>query len=62
MKRAAVVSCPQCGNEVVWGSESPYRPFCCERCKLVDLGQWASGAYRVPLEENGPDQETPSQA
>ncbi|MGH7275029.1 MAG: DNA gyrase inhibitor YacG [Nitrospiria bacterium] len=38
--------CPICHNEVVWG-ENPYRPFCSERCKLIDLGEWASEGYRM---------------
>ena len=45
------VTCPQCGTRVVWAPESKYRPFCSERCKLIDLGAWASEAYRVPVEE-----------
>lgn len=46
-----VVACPQCGKEVVWNSESRYRPFCSERCKLIDLGQWANEDYRIPVDE-----------
>jgi endogenous inhibitor of DNA gyrase (YacG/DUF329 family) len=56
MKKPPVVACPQCGKEVVWNSESPYRPFCSERCKLIDLGQWANEDYRIPVEEQQPDQ------
>jgi len=56
-KKPAVVACPQCGKEVVWQSEiSPYRPFCSERCKLIDLGKWAEGGYSIPL-ENPPEDE-----
>jgi len=51
-----VVACPHCGKEVVWSSESRYRPFCSERCKLIDLGQWANESYRIPEEEQQPDQ------
>ena len=51
-KKPAIVTCPQCEKEVLWDKEaSPYRPFCSERCKLVDLGQWASESYSIPLEE-----------
>ncbi|MGH8635778.1 MAG: DNA gyrase inhibitor YacG, partial [Burkholderiales bacterium] len=35
---------------VQWGPESRFRPFCCARCKLIDLGQWATEQYRVPDE------------
>ena len=56
-KKPAIVACPQCGKEVVWNKEaSPYRPFCSERCKLIDLGQWAAGSYSIPLETQ-PDDE-----
>lgn len=46
------VSCPQCGNNVPWSSANPYRPFCSERCKMVDLGAWATESYRIPVAEN----------
>jgi endogenous inhibitor of DNA gyrase (YacG/DUF329 family) len=46
-----LVSCPQCGAPSPFSPDNPYRPFCSERCKLIDLGQWASETYRVPLEE-----------
>ena len=39
---ATVVECPTCKAPVEWGEQSPYRPFCSERCKLIDLGAWAS--------------------
>ncbi|WP_456373298.1 DNA gyrase inhibitor YacG [Thiolapillus sp.] len=37
-----VVACPTCGKPVKWAPESRWRPFCCERCKLIDLGEWLS--------------------
>ncbi len=43
--------CPQCGGESVWSPDNKFRPFCSERCKLIDLGAWASEAYRVPVQE-----------
>lgn len=43
--------CPQCNAAIVWSTDNPYRPFCSERCKLIDLGQWATGAYRIPQVE-----------
>lgn len=50
--RKPVVPCPQCGKEVVWDSQlSPFRPFCSERCKLIDLGQWAAESYSIPVKE-----------
>jgi hypothetical protein len=45
------VTCPQCGARVEWAPASKFRPFCSERCKLIDLGAWASESYRIPLAE-----------
>lgn len=52
MTQTRFVSCPRCGAEVAWLPQSSYRPFCSERCKLVDLGDWSTEKYRVPVEEN----------
>jgi hypothetical protein len=45
---ARVVNCPTCGKPVAWKPESIHRPFCSARCRQIDLGAWASEAYRVP--------------
>ncbi|MFI8978930.1 DNA gyrase inhibitor YacG [Pseudomonas sp. BMW13] len=42
------VQCPTCGAPVEWKTESTYRPFCCERCKLIDLGAWAAEEHAIP--------------
>ena len=42
-----IVKCPQCGAPVTWTAESKWRPFCSERCKMLDFGAWASERYRV---------------
>lgn len=42
------VRCPACGKAVEWKPESTWRPFCSARCRQIDLGAWASEAYRVP--------------
>lgn len=44
-----LVSCPQCGHAAPWDPANRFRPFCSERCKLIDLGQWASEGYRIPV-------------
>ena len=44
-----IVRCPACGEETPY-EENPFRPFCSERCKLLDLGKWAAEDYRVPVE------------
>ena len=46
-----VVKCPTCAKEVRWTPENRFRPFCSERCKLIDLGNWVSGRYAIPAEE-----------
>ncbi len=46
-----VVACPTCGKPVEWTQASAWRPFCSERCKLIDLGAWATEQYRVPVVE-----------
>ncbi|MEJ2567237.1 MAG: DNA gyrase inhibitor YacG, partial [Gammaproteobacteria bacterium] len=35
------VNCPTCGAKVEWNDQQPWRPFCSERCRLIDLGKWA---------------------
>ena len=40
------------GKPVEWGPQSPSRPFCSERCKMIDLGAWATESYRVPIVED----------
>lgn len=46
-----IVDCPNCGEKVVWEQTNPFRPFCSERCKNYDLGQWAQESYRIPDED-----------
>lgn len=43
-----VVRCPACGGDSVYAPTNPYRPFCSQRCKNMDLGAWASESFRVP--------------
>ena len=61
-KAPAVIACPQCGKEMVWSTDNPYRPFCSERCKLIDLGRWAAEGYRIPQPGSGAEEDPPSQA
>ena len=41
------VPCPYCQKSVEWKKENKYRPFCSERCKLIDLGEWNSERYSI---------------
>jgi len=61
-KRATILRCPTCRTIV--GKKDEDFPFCSERCRLIDLGKWASGAYVISspvhdisdaIEEAGPD-------
>jgi endogenous inhibitor of DNA gyrase (YacG/DUF329 family) len=45
--KAPIVDCPACGRKVAFEPANRWRPFCSERCRTVDLGAWASGAYVV---------------
>ncbi|NQY64342.1 MAG: DNA gyrase inhibitor YacG [Alteromonadaceae bacterium] len=41
------VSCPNCQKDVIWQTESTYRPFCSKRCQLIDLGEWADEGHKI---------------
>jgi endogenous inhibitor of DNA gyrase (YacG/DUF329 family) len=41
------MKCPTCNKEIQW-QDNPFRPFCSERCKLVDLSKWVNEEFRVP--------------
>ncbi|MBV1913308.1 MAG: DNA gyrase inhibitor YacG [Cycloclasticus sp.] len=45
------VKCPTCQKEIPWDKTSPFRPFCSERCKLIDLGEWASEKHAIAGEK-----------
>jgi endogenous inhibitor of DNA gyrase (YacG/DUF329 family) len=45
---ARIVRCPTCGKGVKWTPGNAFRPFCSERCRLIDLGAWAGGEHRIP--------------
>lgn len=47
-KRA--VACPTCKQLTEFSPDNPYRPFCSKRCKLIDLGSWATEQYAIPAD------------
>jgi endogenous inhibitor of DNA gyrase (YacG/DUF329 family) len=51
---ASMVRCPTCGRPVEWSEGSTYRPFCSDRCRLIDLGAWLSEERRIPDESSTP--------
>lgn len=52
-----IVNCPTCAAKVEWSEASPYRPFCSERCRQIDLGAWAEGKYTIPAVEPPKDED-----
>jgi len=45
--------CPTCGREIEWSERFPYRPFCSDRCRLIDLGAWLREEHSIPGEASG---------
>ena len=45
-----IVKCPTCKKDVEWTTTSKFRPFCCKRCRLIDLGEWASENHTIAAE------------
>lgn len=45
-----MINCPTCQKATPW-QNNPYRPFCSDRCRLLDLGCWADEEFRVPAED-----------
>jgi len=41
------LACPSCKKTVLWNDDFPHRPFCSDRCRLIDLGEWASENHRI---------------
>ncbi len=50
------IHCPTCRKLTPWDGNQ-FRPFCSERCKMIDLGAWAGEEYRIPAEEKPEDEE-----
>lgn len=55
------VKCPTCGKEIEYSSANPWRPFCSERCKFIDLGEWASDGYVIEGDPGSADRMTPEE-
>jgi endogenous inhibitor of DNA gyrase (YacG/DUF329 family) len=51
------MNCPICKKEVSLGD--PDIPFCGPRCRVIDLGNWATGKYAIPAERLEPEQSEP---
>ena len=59
MAAPRIVTCPTCGKHVEWTPEAKWRPFCSDRCKMIDLGAWANESYRIPAVERDDDEPPP---
>ncbi len=49
------VKCPSCKKEIEYNAQNPFRPFCSERCKILDLGDWAMEKHAIPEAESEAD-------
>lgn len=54
---AKTVTCPNCGKKVPWKKTERFKPFCSERCKLIDLGEWVMEKKAIPGEPLNSDDE-----
>jgi uncharacterized protein len=52
-KKVRSLRCPTCRNLVLAGGEN--FPFCSDRCRLIDLGKWASGGYKISTPTTDPE-------
>ena len=50
------VPCPRCGAQAPYSPDNPWRPFCSERCRTIDLGAWATESYRIPVPDTQADE------
>lgn len=58
MHSKKIIACPNCKKLIEYTTSNPYRPFCSERCKLIDLGQWLVESYRIPSLDDQKDNTT----
>jgi endogenous inhibitor of DNA gyrase (YacG/DUF329 family) len=49
-----IVKCPTCSEAVAWSKANDYKPFCSKRCKLIDLGEWASEGHKIAGQQLDP--------
>jgi endogenous inhibitor of DNA gyrase (YacG/DUF329 family) len=54
MSAPRIARCPRCGASTRLDGQNPWRPFCSERCKLIDLGDWMNGRYALPVQDEAP--------
>lgn len=54
------VPCPNCKKLAEFSPNNRYRPFCSERCKMIDLGDWANESYKIPDKSPPKDPDKPN--
>jgi endogenous inhibitor of DNA gyrase (YacG/DUF329 family) len=59
-RRTRTARCPACGGPSLYAPENTFRPFCSERCKLHDLGDWANERFRVEAKDDEGEPVLPS--
>lgn len=59
MSEIETIPCPHCGKQVAWTGTSKWKPFCSDRCRLIDLGDWLAEKNALPADEPLPDQDEP---
>lgn len=52
--------CPRCGEPASLEKTNRFRPFCSERCKLLDLGEWMTGRYSIAVAQADSGEDTPA--
>ena len=50
--------CPTCQRAIQWTDQFPYRPFCSDRCRLIDLGAWLTEQHKIPEESDAESEDT----
>ncbi|GAB6139744.1 DNA gyrase inhibitor YacG [Methylosoma difficile] len=55
MGNPLIVKCPTCKRPVPWLAEQTFKPFCCQQCKLIDLGEWVMEEKKIPGDPIGFD-------
>jgi len=56
------IRCPTCNRPIEWTDAFPFRPFCSERCRLIDLGAWLTEKHAIPGEESDAAEQEPGSA
>ncbi len=58
----ATVKCPTCGRSIEWSDQSAFRPFCSDRCRVIDLGAWLTEKHAIPGSESPNEPQPPEEA